>query len=288
MSDGSSSAPHPKAVEMVPLSNLKAYPSNARTHSKKQIRQIAASIERFGFNNPILVDDSNQIVAGHGRAKAAELLKMSAIPVLRLSHLTGAEKRAYILADNKLAENAGWDREILAIELQALITNDFEVELTGFGTAEIDLILDDDPVGRDAAQGAAEDIPLLPPAGKTISRPGDLWILGQHRLFCGSALDSSAYSHLLQGTRAQMTITDPPYNIRIDGSVCTTGRHREFVMASGEMREDEFTQFLQTSFSHIVKNSGNGAIAYVFMDWRHCSEMLVAGRSCANRTKTSA
>jgi DNA modification methylase len=278
----------PKAVEMVPLSKLKAYPSNARTHSKKQIRQIAASIERFGFNNPILVDDTNQIVAGHGRANAAKLLAISEIPVLRLSHLTDDEKRAYILADNRLAESAGWDREILAIELQALITTDFEVELTGFETAEIDLLLDDDPVGRDVAQSAEEVIPSIPPVGKAISRPGDLWLLGQHRLLCGDALDPSVYTRLLQGERAQMTITDPPYNVRIDGHVCTTGHHREFMMASGEMSETEFTHFLETSLGHIVGNSEDGALAYVFMDWRHSWELLTAGRAKFSELKNLA
>ena len=138
---GSTWSPH--FVEPVKLSSLRPYPGNARTHSKKQLRQIAKSIERFGFTNPILISDENEIIAGHGRVKAAKLLGRSKVPALRLSHLSAAERRAYVLADNKLAQNAGWDREILAIELQALVDIDFDVDLTGFGPAEIDVILDE-------------------------------------------------------------------------------------------------------------------------------------------------
>jgi ParB-like nuclease family protein len=236
MSDGSSSAPHPKAVEMVPLSNLKAYPSNARTHSKKQIRQIAASIERFGFNNPILVDDSNQIVAGHGRAKAAELLKMSAIPVLRLSHLTGAEKRAYILADNKLAENAGWDRNLLGLEFQYLsgLDIDFDVSLTGFELPEIDILIGE----LDAANSnEPADAPIPLPAGPAVTRLGDIWQIGNHRLICGDSTERDTYQRLLGDVRAQLVFTDAPYNVPISGHVGGLGtvQHREFAMASGEM-----------------------------------------------------
>jgi DNA modification methylase len=286
MSNKSTSLPlaEQKVLELVPLAKLKAYPSNARTHTKKQIRQIAASIKRFGFTNPVLVDDSDQIVAGHGRAAAAKLLEISDIPVLRLSHLSDAEKRAYVLADNKLAENAGWDREILAIELQALIAIDFEVELTGFETAEIDVLLDHDNTGP----SAEDTFPSMSLAGASISRPGDLWVLGGHRLFCGNALQASSYDLLLQGERAQMTITDPPYNVRIDGLVPRTVHHREFPMASGEMSEAEFVHFLQTSLGHIVANSEDGALAYVFMDWRHSWELLSAGRGCFSELKNIA
>ena len=130
-------------IETLPLNTLKPYARNARTHSKRQIKQIAKSIERFGFNNPILIDDDKQIIAGHGRAEAAKLIGMAMVPTVRLSHLSEADKRAYILADNKLAENAGWDREILAIELQALVDVDFDFEGVGFESAEIDGILED-------------------------------------------------------------------------------------------------------------------------------------------------
>jgi hypothetical protein len=178
-------------VEMLPPEALKAYPANARTHSKKQIRQIAESIKRFGFCNPVLIDDVGQIIAGHGRLAAAKRLGLSAVPTVRLSHLSEAERRAYILADNRLAEKAGWDREILAIELQALIDLDFEVELTGFETAEIDLCLEEAKEAAGEACGPEDVIPAY--AGvQAISRPGDLWVLGPHLLLCGDARSPEA------------------------------------------------------------------------------------------------
>jgi hypothetical protein len=176
-----------RRIEMVPVNRLTPYKGNARTHSKKQIRQIADSIKRFGFLNPVLIDDHDDIIAGHGRVEAAKLLGQDQVPVLRLSHLSPAEKRAYVLADNKLASNARWDREVLAIELQGLIDLDFAVELTGFEPREIDFILDDvdDNTARETKGPANED--ALP--GPTISRAADLWLLDRHQLLCGDACD---------------------------------------------------------------------------------------------------
>jgi ParB-like nuclease domain len=177
-----------RSIELVPVEQLLPYKANARTHSRKQIRQIANSIERFGFANPILVDDQNGIIAGHGRVEAAKLLGLSEIPALRLSHLSAVERRAYIIADNKLAQKAGWDREILAIELQGLIDLDFDVELTGFEMGEIDILLDDvDETRREAAGPDDESPDLLP--GPSVSQAGNVWILGNHRIMCGDALD---------------------------------------------------------------------------------------------------
>lgn len=170
------------ALSVVPISELKPYKGNARTHSRKQVRQIADSIKRFGFNNPVLVDDDGMIIAGHGRVEAAKLLGLAAVPTLRLSHLSDAEKRAYVIADNKLAEKAGWNREILAIELQALVDLDFAVELTGIEISEIELLLDDgDKAERD---GSGPDLPA-------VSLPGDSWILGHHELICGGTVEDS-------------------------------------------------------------------------------------------------
>ena len=232
-----------RRIELCPVSRLTPYKNNARTHSKKQIKQIASSIKRFGFNNPVLVDDAGEIIAGHGRVEAAKLLGLVGVPTLRLFHLSPAEKRAYILADNRLAEKAGWDREILAIELQGLIDLDFEVEITGFETPEIDILLDQDAESNGNVSGPEDDVPVLP-AGRAVARPGDLWALGPHRLLCGNALDASAYDALLTGERADMVFTDPPYNVPIDGHVSGLGRvrHREFAMASGEMSEAELHQ----------------------------------------------
>ena len=177
-----------RRIEMVPVNRLIAYKDNARTHSKKQHRQIAASIKRFGFNNPVLIDDGDEIVAGHGRVEAAKLLGMDCVPALRLSHLTAAEKRAYVLADNKIAENAGWDRGILAVELENLIDLDFKVELTGFDLGEIAVILDD--AGEDERKRAgAKDEVVRPVPGAAVSQAGDMWLLDGHRLQCGDDCD---------------------------------------------------------------------------------------------------
>jgi hypothetical protein len=240
---------HNFQIEQMPIHALKPQDRNARTHSKRQIRQIADSMKRFGFTNPILTDDNLQIIAGHGRLEAAKLLGRTAVPSIRLSHMSATEKRAYIIADNEIALKAGWDRETLAIELQGLIDLGFEVELTGFEPAEIDLILCD---WKEASAEAAtpEDQHAEPSEAATVSRLGDLWVLGSHRLLCGDARSSEAYQTLLGAVRADLIFTDPPYNVPIEGHVSGLGRvhHREFAMASGEMTEVEFTSFSLRSF----------------------------------------
>lgn len=270
----------PAQIEHRPVASLRPYARNARTHSRAQVKEIAASIRTFGFVNPILVDVSGEIIAGHGRLEAAKLLGLEVVPVLPITHLTPAQKRAYILADNRLAEKAGWDREILAIELQGLIDLDFEVELTGFAIAEIDLILDEDRARQPghAPLDAADVIPDLAP-GPAITRPGDLWQLGAHRLICGDARDAKALDALLGNEAVDLIFTDPPYNVAIDGHVGGLGRikHREFAMASGEMTEVEFTAFLRAALSPGAARCREGAIAFVCMDWRHMREMLAAG-----------
>jgi DNA modification methylase len=273
-------------IEHVAVRELQPHPNNARTHSRKQIRQIAKSIEKFGFCNPVLVDDAKQIIAGHGRVEAAKLLGLEAVPTCRLSHLNDAEKRAYILADNRLAEKAGWDKELLAIELQGLIELDLDIELTGFETAEIDLILEEAREASEAASGP-EDAVTEPLPGPAVSQPGDLWLLGAHRLLCGDARDQAAYDQLLAGAKAEFIFTDPPYNVAIDGHVCGLGRvrHREFAMACGEMSEAEFTTFLETVFGLLVANSVDGSIHQICMDWRHAQEMLAAGRTVYSELK---
>jgi DNA modification methylase len=275
-----------RKIELRPIDGLIPYKNNARVHSRKQIRQIASSIKRFGFNNPVLVDDVGGIIAGHGRVEAPRLLGLAGVPTLRLSHLTPAEKRAYVLADNKLAEKAGWDREILAIELQSLIDLDFEVEITGFETPEIDILLDHEAAANGGLSGPEDDLPSFP-AGQAVTGTGDLWVLGPHRLFCGNALEAPAYDALMAGERANMVFTDPPYNVPIDRHVSGLGRvhHREFAMACGEMSEAGFTKFLQTAFHHLAKNSSDGAIHFVCMDWRHMVETLNAGHAVYSELK---
>jgi DNA modification methylase len=273
-------------IEYTLVNELRPYPNNARTHSKKQIRQIANSIKTFGFCNPVLIDDAKQIIAGHGRVEAAKLLGIDAVPTCRLSHLSEADKRAYILADNKLAEKAGWDKELLAIELQGLIDLDVEIELTGFEMPEIDLILEDAREARGASSGPEDDVPQYA-SGPVVTRPGDLWVLGNHCLLCADARDQAAYEHLLEGAKAQFVLTDPPYNVAIDGNVCGLGRirHRDFAMGCGEMSEAEFTAFLQTVLGRLAENTVDGSIHQICIDWRHMWEMLAAGRKVYNELK---
>ena len=269
-----------------PTSGLRPYERNARTHSKKQIQQIAKSIQRFGFTNPVLTDDAGQIIAGHGRVEAAKLLKLETVPTIALSHLNEAERRAYVLADNKLALNAGWDREMLAIEFQALIDLDFDVELTAFSMAEIDLTISEaevaDPEGRDAPE---DQIPL--PLSNAVTRQGEIWVVGRHRLICADARESAAYGSLLADEKMDLLFCDPPYNVPIDGNVCGLGavRHREFAMGVGEMSEEAFTEFLTTTLGAAAANCKDGAIAFVCMDWRHMGELLAAGKKIFSELK---
>jgi DNA modification methylase len=258
-----------------PAASLRPYVGNARTHSPKQIKQISRSIERFGFNNPVLIDDDGQIIAGHGRVEAAKLLKMKTIPCVRLSHLSESDKRACVLADNRLAEKAGWDNEILAIELQQLVDVGFDIDLTGFEPAETDLIIEGLVDGND---GPEDLVPERPSEG-AVSQQGDLWQLGKHLLLCGDSTALDAYQVLLGAERADFVFTDPPYNVRIDGNVSGLGsiRHREFAMASGEMTQDQFVQFLMRVFEQLCRYSADGSIHQICMDWRHMREMLAAG-----------
>lgn len=273
-------------LEYVAPQSLKPYPRNARRHSKRQVDQIARAILRFGFTNPVLVDDAMMIIAGHGRVAAAKQLGLEQIPILRLSHLSDADKRAYILADNRLAEKAGWDKEVLAIELQSLVELDFDVELTGFEIAEVDTIIGGANDSNPEGSNAPEDEAPAPPAS-AVTRPGDVWLLGRHRLLCGDALSEASYAELMGGELADLVFTDPPYNVPIDGFAGGKGKaeRREFAMASGEMNEEEFTRFLTGALSHSASVLRDGAIAFVCMDWRHIGEILSAGREAFGELK---
>ena len=268
-----------EAIEQIPPDRLRPWARNARTHSKKQLRQIADSIRTFGFTNPVLIDEDGTILAGHGRVEAAKTMGCESVPCRRIGTMTADQKRAYVLADNKLALNAGWDEEILAIELQGLLETDldFDIGLTGFSIPEIDGLIEGLAPEEDG--DPAED--ALPPEGPSVSRIGDLWELGPHRVICGDALTENTYRALLGDERAAMVFTDPPYNVRIDGHVGGSGaiRHREFIMASGEMTEAAFTSFLETAFGHLASCSADGSIHFICMDWRHMPEILAAGEA---------
>lgn len=286
-------APHPfdhlskLQVEYLDIDKLRPSPDNARTHSPQQIRQIERSVTEFGFTNPLLVDGAGLILAGHGRVEAAKRLGFSRVPVIRISHLSIAQKRAYIIADNKLAEKAGWDRDILAIELQGLIDVGFDAELTGFDVPEIEMILDaPDP----AADNAAEElIPDIAPT-RTITKANDLWILGEHRLLCGDARREGSFATLMGGSCAQLVFVDPPYNVQIRGHVSGKGRikHREFAQASGEKTSAQFVKFLDDSLGLLAEHSTDGSIHFVCTDWRHLDEMLTAGRRAYRELKNVA
>lgn len=272
-------------VTELPITTLKANPHNPRTHSDKQIQQVARSIREFGFTNPVLIDENENIIAGHGRVLAAKTLGLKTVPTIRLEHMSEAQKRAYIIADNKLAENAGWDESLLAVELDYLshLELDFDVTLTGFETAEIDILLGPHTNEPDPADNIPEINRDTPP----ITQPGDLWLLGNHRLLCADATQKASYTRLMEGERARLVFTDPPYNVPIDGHVCGSGKikHREFQMASGEMSEAEFKTFLTKTFVELAEHSANGSIHYICMDWRHMGEVLAAGNDAYTELK---
>ncbi len=266
-------------------SALQQNPRNARTHSKKQIRQIADSIQKFGFASPVIIDENRQILAGHGRVEAAKLLALKIVPCRSLSGLTPAQKRAFVIADNKIAINAGWDEELLAEEIGELqaIDLDFEIDITGFSIAEIDSLIEG--LVPQEPGDPADDVPA--PDDEPRCQLGDIWALGNHRLICGDALNSNVVAGLMTGEKARMVFTDPPYNVPIDGHVSGLGKtkHREFAMASGEMSSAQFNQFLQTAFRNLVDVSVEGAIHFICMDWRHMSELMAAGNEVYGELK---
>jgi hypothetical protein len=243
------------------------YERNARTHSKKQIRQIANSIDRSGFTNPVLISDDGQIIAGHGRVEAAKLLKIARVPTLRLSHLSDVERRAYILADNKLAQNAGWDRELLASNCKASsISISTSISPASVWRKSIWSSTTPERVHQTLLSGPEDELPAVGDLAFSVTRPGDMWLMGRHRLLCGDARFAEPLGVLLDNEEADLIFTDP-----IDGHVCGLGRirHREFAMGVGEMSPDAFTGFLRQTLGHAAAHSRSGTIAFVCMDWRH-------------------
>jgi DNA modification methylase len=264
-------------IKQIPIGKLRPNPANVRTHPKKQIAALARLIDQIGFAVPVVADQQLIIQSGHARVEAGKTLGLRTVPVVILSGLSDAERRAYSLADNKLTELAGYDRPALAVELRGLAPlleeAGLNIELTGFEPAEIDSIMGD---LVDSEQDPLDEIPEV--AKTAVSHRGDLWLLGQHRLFCGDATDAANVRKLMGRERAAMVFTDPPYGVRI-ASVQGRGkvRHREFLMGSGEMSREEHTRFLSDSLALAVKHSMNGSIHFVCTDWRHLGEMLAAG-----------
>jgi DNA modification methylase len=256
---------------------LKVAEGNPKNHNPKQIRLIGESIKRFGFLNPIIINRKGRVLAGHGRLATALQLGLATVPVIVVSNLSEVDERAFLVADNRLAElGGGWDRKLLAQQFEFILESDadFDLELTGFDLGAIEIILDQDQ----------QPLVSVPEAGlrtgPLVSQSGDLWQLGRHRLLCGDALQCQSYATLMGRTRARLIFSDPPYNLRVS-SIVGRGRtsYREFENASGEMSESEYIAFLTTSFSLMAKFSVDGSLHYICIDWRHLFELLTAGRA---------
>lgn len=266
------------------ISQIKPYANNNRVHAAKNIEKLKTSVAQFGFVTPILLDASGTIIAGHGRYEAAKALGLTSVPTVVADHLSEAEVRALRIADNKLAELSDWNEAALQIEFAELMDLsldgelDFDLDITGFETPEIDIIID---AAGEATETEAETVDTPDPAAPVITQPGDLWILGDHRIFCGDALQSQSYDTLLEGETPQMVFTDPPYNVPVNGHVrCGTGGdHREFAMASGEMSDSEFRGFLSNAINRLFDCLPDGGIAMICMDWRHIEELIAAGKA---------
>jgi hypothetical protein len=262
----------PLVVIYQPVASLVPDPRNARTHPKRQVEQIAASIRAFGFANPILVDGVGGIIAGHGRLLAAKMVGLAEVPTIVLPHLSEAQQRALRLADNKIALGAGWDLEILKLELAdlAVLDVDFDLSLTGFSAGEIDVVLQGQPDPDD------ELIPAVPVTPRT--NAGDIWICGEHRVGCGDGRDPAFLRAVVgDGASIDAAFLDPPYNVKINGHANAKGRHREFAMASGEMSDAGFIAFLTESLTACAAVSRDGAVHFVCMDWRHMGALERAG-----------
>ena len=270
-------------INYLPTEQITPYEQNAKVHNGKQVEQIMKSITEFDFNNPILIDENNVVIAGHGRLLAAQKLQLQKVPVIQLLHLNDAQKRAYRIADNKLTENGKWDVDLLKVEFTELekLELDFSLDITGFDIGDIDVILDDSLTQKTTEiDKAINNIPFIKQE-EVVSKDGDVWILGNHRIICGNSLEHETYQALFRDKKADMIFTDPPYNVKIDGHVCGNGKvkHKEFKMASGEMKSEEFKKFLEDNFGLLKEFSKNGSLHYICMDWRHIKEIINAGSS---------
>lgn len=279
---------HDLRVETVPIAWLKPAPRNARRHSKTQVRQIAASFDEFGIVNPIIVDEANTILAGHGRLEAAKSSGITTLPVVRVTGLTDGQKRAYRIADNRIAEQAEWDFAVLADELKALSDPAFEIDVTvtGFETGAIDVMIREHAPSE--LRDEADHQPVVDPDRPIVSKTGDLWQLGAHRLLCADIREIEHLEHLLGGVTADMVFTDPPFNLKIDRFVSGLGSiaHEEFAMASGEMTQAEFRAFLQITTTNLADATRDGSMHFICMDWRHLEDLLVASHDAYSELKS--
>lgn len=269
--------PAPIAVTILRLDQVKPDPTNPRRHPSHQIKKLAAAYCEFGYINPLLVDEAGVIIAGHARWLAAERLGLTELPAIVLPGLSAAQKRALRLADNRIAADGRWDQALLANELQELIAVDYDMELTGFDAIELDGLLSPPTI-----LGAEVDIPNVPVA--PITQPGDLWQCGDHRVLCGDSRDPTNYGRVLEDRLADLIFTDVPYNLRIPGMVSGAGAktHADFAMASGEMTEAEFSDFLLLVMQLARDHSRDGSLHYHCIDWRHIADLVIVGRQLFN------
>jgi DNA modification methylase len=224
-----------KTIEWLETKGLIPYAKNSRTHSEAQVAQIAGSIKEFGFNNPVLIDEDNGIIAGHGRVMAAQKLGLQAVPCIRLAHLSDTQRKAYVIADNRLALNAGWDDQMLTLELQELDGEDFDLSLLGFEADELNALLN--PIKETEGLTDEDAVPDVPEEPKT--KPGDIYQLGRHRLMCGDSTSIDAVEKLMDGNQVDLIFTDPPYNVAFNGR---SGKHE--VIKNDNLSEPEFENFI--------------------------------------------
>jgi len=273
-----------RSIDWIDANALSIYERNSRMHSKKQLKKIFRSISEFGWTNPLIVDENNMVLCGAGRLAAAVAHGIDRVPVIRLSHMSEEQKRAYIIADNRIATEAAWDKDLLRGELAGLVELGYDVELTGFDTLEIDTALSfDEPTPK-----ADDDVELPPAAGQPVSRVGDLWHIGQHRVLCGDARDMACYERLLAGERAQLIFSDPPYGCAIAGNVSGLGqvKHGDFVMGAGEQSLPEFAQtLLRPAFRCMAASAASGAIAFICTDWRASPHLQDAAQGVFHELK---
>lgn len=261
-------------IEYWPIGQVRTHPRNPRRHSPRKLAALRRAIATFRIFFPLAVDRSGNLLAGHARLTCAMELGLHEVPVVVVSHLTEIEKRLFALADNRIPELSTWDTDALKIEIEELSIPDLALDLsiTGFDTADTDRIIKSNCAGAADADDAVPEFRAV-----STSLLGDLWLLGRHKVLCGSALDADTYRSLLGDERVQMVITDPPYNVSIAGHARNAETaHREFVTASGEMTETEFTAFLGSFLQRVKTITEDGAIIYVFMDHAHALELQAA------------
>lgn len=280
-------AAHRLQITQRPLAELTLNLFNPRRHDRAQLRKLEKSLKIFGFVVPILTDTKSQIVAGHGRYLAAKKLGLTSVPTIVLEHLSDAQLRAYNIADNRLSEISTWDDNLLAEQLKVLseLELDFDLEATAFDMGEIDLRIGSLQNGLPITN--ADEPEPAPAIGPPVTKLGDLWLLGRHRVLCGDTQDAKSFITLMNNQKATAIFSDPPFNVKIDGHASGLGsvRHREFAMASGEMNSQQFTEFLTNSFRLFACHSIDGSLHYICMDWRHGGEIQVAGNSVYSELK---